>query len=314
MSDAARPSGDEERRSVAEPVSPRTVAEGTECPPILLHRVRRNALRTTLYFARAPAIDRMALARSRMLPAVLAFLVVAVALTPTAGADVLVSLTVHETPEAPASTAVPSCAFWIRGEGLLAETGRLLVYEEASPDLVLASVPFVGTPEGYGTYAVLAGPVTLASSHAGLRVVTAYENPEIWTITSAPFSVDCGSAIASAPCEVSAPLPPIAAPGHARLDGSHRFELGSTIPVRLRVLCDGVAPAVAPRLFLSKLDGGLPALEQAAPSTSHPGSAMRWIGHHWHHELDTRSLTAGTWRLRVEVGDGTEHATRLSLV
>ncbi len=100
-------------------------------------------------------------------------------------------------------------------------------------------------------------------------------------------------------------------------DGSSVFKLGSTIPVKFQVTgaSAGIGNLVA-RLYLSKINSGVAGTETEAVSTSNAdvGNQFRYAGDgQYHYNLATKPLSAGTWLLRIDLGDGQDHTVRISL-
>jgi len=105
-------------------------------------------------------------------------------------------------------------------------------------------------------------------------------------------------------------LPPIPT------DGSGVFQRGSTIPVKFTLtgasanICDLTA-----RLYIAPLDAaGNPGTEKPAPSRP-PGTGNTFAvtGSDYHLNLDTSKMAVGPWQLRVDLGDGEPHPTRITL-
>jgi hypothetical protein len=101
-------------------------------------------------------------------------------------------------------------------------------------------------------------------------------------------------------------------------DGSSVFKLGSTIPVKFQ-LTNGsanVSNAVA-KLLVSKIDSGISGTESEATSTSaaDSGNTFRWdpTARQYIFNLGTKTLTAGTYKLRIDLGDGTTNTVQISI-
>lgn len=94
------------------------------------------------------------------------------------------------------------------------------------------------------------------------------------------------------------------------------YNLGRTIPVQFTLNGSGapVTDAVA-KLYLSKVSGGTAGAELAATSTSAAVSdnSFRYDGSVYIFNLATKGLSAGTYQLRVDLGDGVGHPVVITL-
>jgi hypothetical protein len=101
-------------------------------------------------------------------------------------------------------------------------------------------------------------------------------------------------------------------------DGSSVFKLGSTVPVKFKLAggSAGTSTAVAV-LHLAKVTGAVLGSELEATSTSKAdtGNLFRYdpTDDQYIYNLATKDLTAGTWRLRADLGDGIVHTVFISL-
>jgi hypothetical protein len=99
-------------------------------------------------------------------------------------------------------------------------------------------------------------------------------------------------------------------------DGSSIFKLGSTIPVKF-TLPDG-ASAVTATLSLAKVSSGIDGsyLEATSTAQASTGNTFRYDAPsgQYNFNLSTKGLTSGTWRLRIDFGDGNpDHTVLISL-
>jgi len=104
-----------------------------------------------------------------------------------------------------------------------------------------------------------------------------------------------------------------------REDGTSVFRLGRSIPVKFRLKdANGnfISNATA-RLYLSRVENGVPGKEmEATPSgKANKGNYFRYKnqGHKYIYNLNTRDLTAGTWRFRILLDDGASHYVNIGL-
>jgi legume-like lectin family protein/K319-like protein/MBG domain-containing protein len=185
-------------------------------------------------------------------------------------------------------------------------TGGTFVYD-GLPHAATGSVSGVageslGAPDftydGSSAAPVEAGTYTVVASFAGNANYDAASN-------------------ASATIEIvhswSGALPPI------NQDGSSIFKLGSTIPVKFRLVGPSAAFAGLPaRIFLAKLSDGIMGTWEAASSTSNgdSGNTFRFdaVAGQYIFNLSTRGLTTGTYQLRIDLDDGNQaHTVQISL-
>jgi len=108
-------------------------------------------------------------------------------------------------------------------------------------------------------------------------------------------------------------LPPI------NPDGSSIFKLGSTVPVKFQLRdADGafVTNAMA-TIMVAKISNGVVGSEVEAVSTAAAtsGNCFRYSsdGNQYIFNLATKSLSVGTWQIRVILGDGTSPTVQISL-
>ena len=102
------------------------------------------------------------------------------------------------------------------------------------------------------------------------------------------------------------------------VDGSSVFKQGSTIPVKFSLTgADAGIANLTAKLYLSQSDAVDPIAANEAVSTSaadsgntfrYDASAQQYI-----FNLSTRSLSQGTWRLRIDLGDGTDHVVKIQI-
>jgi hypothetical protein len=109
-------------------------------------------------------------------------------------------------------------------------------------------------------------------------------------------------------------LPPI------NEDGSSIFKLGSTVPVKFQLRdADGyfVTNAVA-KIYLLKISNSVVPngeIEAVSTSAATTGNLFRYSsdGNQYIFNLATKGLSTGTWRIRIELNDGTSKYVNISL-
>ena len=101
-------------------------------------------------------------------------------------------------------------------------------------------------------------------------------------------------------------------------DGSSIFKRGSTIPVQFKLTgwSAGITDLTA-RLYVTKISNAVLGTEWEAVSTSKAmsGNLFRYDSkkHLYIFNLSTKSLTKGTYQLRIDLGDGTLYTVNISL-
>jgi probable HAF family extracellular repeat protein len=101
-------------------------------------------------------------------------------------------------------------------------------------------------------------------------------------------------------------------------DGSSVFKLGRTVPVKLKLTgkSAGITDAEA-KLYLSKVRESVAGTEEEATSTAAAteGNLLRYdpAEDQYVFNLSTDNLTLGTYKLRIDLGDGVKHTMNISL-
>ena len=133
---------------------------------------------------------------------------------------------------------------------------------------------------------------------------------------------DCVFTVTRASLDFTGFLPPIGgadATGGSFADPVRTFKLGSTVPVKFSLHCDGAAVVTGVhRLEATKYttattsDTPIDATPQDAATT---GNQFRLSGQEWHFNLDTRAtgLSKGEWLLTVILSDGSQHSAWIQL-
>lgn len=101
-------------------------------------------------------------------------------------------------------------------------------------------------------------------------------------------------------------------------DGSSIFKLGRTVPVKFKLTDESAGITDLPaKLYLSKVSNGIAGTEIEAVSTSaaDSGNTFRYdpADGQYIFNLGTKSLSEGTWQLRIDLLDGVTHTVVISL-
>ena len=101
-------------------------------------------------------------------------------------------------------------------------------------------------------------------------------------------------------------------------DGSSIFKQGSTIPVKFSLTgADAGIANLTAKLYLSQSSTVDPVAANEAVSTSaaDSGNTFRYdaMAQQYLFNLSTRSLSQGAWRLRIDLGDGTDHVVKIQI-
>ncbi|MFH1001879.1 MAG: PxKF domain-containing protein [bacterium] len=102
-------------------------------------------------------------------------------------------------------------------------------------------------------------------------------------------------------------------------DGSSIFKLGRVVPVKFQ-LKDGagnfISTAIA-RIYLSKVSNDVSGteIEAASVGEANSGNLFRYSSsdNQYIFNLGTKSLSRGTWRIRIELDDGSSKYVDISL-
>ncbi len=100
-------------------------------------------------------------------------------------------------------------------------------------------------------------------------------------------------------------------------DGGSTFKLGSTVPVKFRLLDadENTVAGVDARLYLSKITDGIGEEIEAVSSGKAGDNRFRYAAEDGQYILNlvTKDLSEGTWRLRADIGDGTSRYVIITL-
>ena len=138
--------------------------------------------------------------------------------------------------------------------------------------------------------------------------------PGTTTVTCSTTDAAGNTATGSFTVQVTFAWSNVLAPINA--DGSSLFKLGSTVPVKFRLTGDSSAIGnLVSRVYVTKLTNSVSGSELEAISTSAAteGSLFRYADGQYMFNLATKSLSAGTWRVRIDLGDAVTHTVIVSL-
>jgi hypothetical protein len=172
----------------------------------------------------------------------------------------------------------------------------------------------VGAPSSLltGTVTDIVDPSPVLTNNAppffgpGTTIVT-------WTATDASGNVAAATTTVRATYLFGGIRQPI------NTDGSSIFRLGSTVPVKFQLrdyYGNFVTDAIA-RISIARISGNVVGTELEAISTSAAttGNLFRYCHteNQYIFNWGTRGLQSGTWQIRIELNDGTNHFVRVSL-
>jgi hypothetical protein len=206
------------------------------------------------------------------------------------------------------------------------------IMDTTNPGTEKSGFKFLGTYYDINTTAVYTGPVTVCLNYddAGIpgnreqKLKIFHWDGADWINATSSLdttnNIICGTVASlswlAAAYELyvySGVLQPINA------DGSSIFRLGSTVPVKFQLWdADGnfVTNALA-RIYLTKISDDIAGNETEAASTSAAteGNLFRYdsVANQYIFNLSTKSLSTGTWQLRILLDDGTSKYVALSL-
>jgi hypothetical protein len=173
--------------------------------------------------------------------------------------------------------------------------GKVVTFAKSAEDLVSGSVAVTCTPKDSGDNFLL-----------GTTAVTCSATDTAGNTAQGSFDV-----------KVTFPtwsgiLQPI------NKEGDSIFKLGSTVPVKFQIPIPGggyVTDAAA-KLLVAKVSNGVVGDEVEATTTTpaSSGNAFRYDGTQYIYNLGTKTgYTAGTWQLKIDIGDGSLNTVLISL-
>lgn len=215
-----------------------------------------------------------------------------------------------------------SITLTVRDPGSLtaSDTTVVLIRDTTPPALTLppklstAATSSAGAPVSFSVSAtdLVDGPVTPVVSPASGSVFPLGATTVSVMATDAAGNTALGSFLVTVAYSWSGVLQPINA------DGSSIFKLGRTVPVKFRLTgaSAAITDAVA-SLFVAKISGDIAGSEVEAESTAAAtgGNQFRYDAgaDQYVFNLSTDGLTPGTYRLRINLGDGVLRTVDISL-
>jgi hypothetical protein len=208
-----------------------------------------------------------------------------------AGADQVVSC-----------TSVSGTAVMLDGSGSSDPDGDELTYTWTGP-----------FPEGGGTATGVSPTVTLP---LGTATVTLVVNDG--QVDSAPDIVDVTVAVGVV--GLQPPLLPLVPEGESVLLPDKAFRQGRTLPLKLQLLCGGMAltdaDVAAPRIVGLVRESDAILLETIDPDAGEAndsGLLFRYSEPNWVYNLNTKALSAGTYVITIELPDGLRYTAAFVL-
>lgn len=104
-----------------------------------------------------------------------------------------------------------------------------------------------------------------------------------------------------------------------KADGSGSFKAGSVIPVKfqLKSIQGYTYSSARARVYIAKVTDGIAGDEKAAVASGfgYTGNLCRYDNYNMQYvfNLSTKGYTKGTWRIRIDVGDGLTHVVNINL-
>jgi hypothetical protein len=99
-------------------------------------------------------------------------------------------------------------------------------------------------------------------------------------------------------------------------DGSSIFKQGSTVPVKFTLTGASANANIVAHIYIAKVTNSIVGTEMEAVSTSQADTGNTFRsggGSQWIFNLNTKNLTAGTYQVRADLGDGVLHTVIISL-
>jgi hypothetical protein len=173
-------------------------------------------------------------------------------------------------------------------------SGAVVTFTKSALDLVSGSVLVTCTPDSGATFPLRTTTVNCEAKDAAGNIAT---GSFAVSVTFPPWS---------------GILQPI------NKEGDSIFKLGSTVPVKFQIPIPGggyITDADA-KLLVAKVSNGVIGDEVEATTTTpaSSGNLFRFDGTQYIYNLGTKSgYTAGTWQLRIDIGDGSINTVLISL-
>jgi hypothetical protein len=197
---------------------------------------------------------------------------------------------------------------------------RVLVRDSTAPqltlpaDIVTAPISSAGAVVNYTASAIDAvdGPVPVNCSAASGSLLPLGNTAVNCSATDAHGNAATGSFHVTVQISWSNLLPPI------DVNGGSVFKAGSTVPVKFRLTgaSAGIATLIA-RIEVAQVSDGITGtyLEPTSTSAADVGNTFRYdaSSNIYIFNFGTKGYNPGTWAIRVDLGDGLNHVTIISL-
>ena len=182
-------------------------------------------------------------------------------------------------------------------------------YATCATGALVAYVPPEAEDAVSDTTTVECTPPPLLSFPVGETTVTCTLTDAAGNRTSTNLSV---RVVYQAPTDGTFFLPPL------RPDGAATFKRGSAIPVKFKLTrASARLTTVRARLLIAPVENGTPGAYQAATGkgAARGGNLFGYdaTDKQYIFTLETKALTAGTWSIKADLGDGVTHAVNFTL-
>ncbi|HJQ31529.1 MAG TPA: tandem-95 repeat protein [Pyrinomonadaceae bacterium] len=216
-----------------------------------------------------------------------------------------VSITVTEVNQAPTLAPIPDQTVLLGGTAAFTASG-------ADADLPAQTLTYSLTG------AVPAGASINPATGAFTWTPTAAQSGQVYTFNVRVTDNGPGSLYAEQPVTIGVGYSWTGLLSPISQNGDSVFKAGSTVPVKFQLTgpSAGITNAVV-RLYVTKVADSVVGTEEAAGSTSNAteGNLFRYDASSGQYvfNLSTKGLTAGTYQLRVDMGDGVSRTALISL-
>ncbi|HWW76673.1 MAG TPA: tandem-95 repeat protein, partial [Pyrinomonadaceae bacterium] len=223
----------------------------------------------------------------------------------TSNADSSVTITVTEVNQAPTLAPIPAQTVLLGGTAAFTASG-------SDADLPAQTLTYSLT----GAYP--AGATINPATGAFSWTPTAAQSGQVYTFNVRVTDNGAGTLYAEQPVTIGVGYSWTGLLSPINQNGSSVFKAGQTVPVKFQLTgtSAGITNAVV-RLYVAKVTDDIVGTEEEAGSTSNAteGNLFRYDASSGQYifNLSTKGLTAGTYQLRVDMGDGTSRTALISL-